>query len=115
MKTTGYNAGVFRETATPTEAMVCTPIAGNALMWHRSVFHEIGGWREDCELADQEIQLRSGQRYAFVWVDHMTAEWRIDDLELLRSQSIQLASSAGSMKNSIRLAIGRFSRRSGRN
>ena len=48
-------------------------------MWHRSVFDEIGIWREDCELADQEIQLRAGQRYAFVWVDQMTAEWRIHE------------------------------------
>ena len=77
LETTGYNAEVFSATATPSEAMVCTPIAGNALMWHRSVFHEIGGWREDCGLADQEIQLRASQRYAFVWVDQMTAEWRV--------------------------------------
>ena len=28
-QTTGYNAGVFIDTATPTEALVCTPIAGH--------------------------------------------------------------------------------------
>ena len=77
LKTTGYNAGVFIATATPSEALVCTPIAGHALMWRRSVFAEIGGWREDTFLGDQEIQLRASQRYAFVWVDQMTAEWRI--------------------------------------
>jgi hypothetical protein len=77
LETTGYNADVFGDTATPTEALVCTPIAGNALMWRRSVFDEIGGWREDCELADQEIQLRASLRYAFVYVDQVTAEWRI--------------------------------------
>ena len=77
VKTTGYNADIFMETATPSEALVCTPIAGHAVLWHCSVIHEIGGWREDCALADQEIQLRAFQRYAFVWVDHMTAEWRV--------------------------------------
>jgi len=75
--TTGYNGSIFIETATPSEAMVCTPIAGHAIMWHRSVFEDIGGWREDCDLADQEIQLRALDRYAFVYVDQVTAEWRI--------------------------------------
>jgi hypothetical protein len=77
LETTGYNSEVFSDTATPSEALICTPIAGNALMWHRSVFHEIGFWREDCGLADQEIQLRASQRYAFVYVDQVTAEWRV--------------------------------------
>ena len=76
-ETTGFNAGVFNDTATPTEALIATSIAGNALMWRRSVFSEIGGWREDCGLADQEIQLRAGQRFAFVYVDQVTAEWRV--------------------------------------
>jgi hypothetical protein len=75
--TTGYNCSIFIETATPSEAMVCTPIAGHAIMWRRSVFNDIGGWREDCDLADQEIQLRALQRYPFVFVDQVTAEWRI--------------------------------------
>jgi hypothetical protein len=77
LKTTGFNAGIFRDTATPAEAMVSTAIAGNALLWRRDVFREIGGWREDCGLADQEIQLRAFQRYAFAFVDHVTAEWRV--------------------------------------
>ena len=83
LETTGYSANVFNDTATPTEALMCTPIAGNALMWQRSVFHEIGGWREDCGLADQEIQLRASLRYAFVYVDQVTAEWRVHAVELL--------------------------------
>jgi glycosyltransferase involved in cell wall biosynthesis len=75
--TTGYNVGVFTETATPSEALIATPIAGHALMWRRSVYDEIGPWRDDCALADQEIQLRAAQRYAFVWIDQVTAEWCI--------------------------------------
>jgi hypothetical protein len=75
--TSGYNCSIFIETATPSEALVCTPIAGHAIMWRRSVLDEIGGWREDCDLADQEVQLRALQRYAFVFVDQVTAEWRI--------------------------------------
>ena len=75
--TTGYNAGVFIETTTPSEALVCTPIAGNGLMWRRSIFDVIGGWREDCGLADQEVQLRAAQRYAFAYIDQITAEWRV--------------------------------------
>ena len=77
LKTTGYNAAVFIDTATPTETMVSTPIAGHALMFRRTLFDEIGGWREDCDLADQEIQMRAGKRYVFAYVDQVTAEWRI--------------------------------------
>jgi hypothetical protein len=75
--TTGYNAGIFIETATPTEAMVATPIAGHSLMLRMAVFANVGGWRADCFLADQEIQMRVAQRYAFAFVDQVTAEWRI--------------------------------------
>ncbi len=77
LKTTGYNAAVFIDTATPSETMVSTPIAGHALMWRRTLFDEIGGWREDSDLADQEIQMRAGQHYVFAYVDQVTAEWRI--------------------------------------
>jgi Glycosyl transferase family 2 len=75
--TTGYNAGIFIETATPTEAMVATPIGGHSLMLRLSVFADVGGWRADCILADQEIQMRVAQRYTFAYVDQVTAEWRI--------------------------------------
>jgi glycosyltransferase involved in cell wall biosynthesis len=75
--TTGFNAAVFLDTATPSEALITTPIAGHSLMWRRSVFREIGGWRPDSTLADQEVQMRAGKRYAFIYVDQMTVEWRI--------------------------------------
>ena len=71
--TTGYNATIFVGTVTPSEA----PVAGHALLWRRSVFEEIGGWLEDSVLADQEIQMRAAQHYAFAYVDQITAEWRI--------------------------------------
>ncbi len=77
LSTTGYNGSIFVDTTTPTEAMVSTPIAGHALMWRRTVFDEIGGWREDSDLADQEIQMRAGKHYVFAYIDQFTAEWRI--------------------------------------
>ena len=83
--TTGFSGGVFNETATPSEALVSSTIAGNGLMWRRSVFDEIGGWREDCGLADQEIQLRAAQRFAFVYVDQMTAEWHVHGANFSRT------------------------------
>jgi hypothetical protein len=84
---TGYNGTVFVDTVTPTEALIASPVAGHALMWERAVFEEIGPWREDCSLADQEVQLRAAQRYAFVWIDQMTAEWRIRGSENFSSKT----------------------------
>ncbi len=77
MITTGFNASVFNETATPTEAMISTPIAGHSLLWRRDVFERIGFWRMDVAMADQEVQLRAAQQFTFAFVDQMVAEWRI--------------------------------------
>jgi hypothetical protein len=74
--TTGFNAVVFNESTTPSEALISTPIAGNSLIFRRDVLDEIGSWREDCILADQEFQLRAAARYMFAYVDRMTVEWR---------------------------------------
>jgi len=75
--TTGFNASVFAATTTPSDALICTPIAGQALLIRRTVLDEIGSWRPDCFLADQEFQTRAAARYPFVWVDHVTGEHRI--------------------------------------
>jgi hypothetical protein len=76
-ETTGFNSTTFAETATPTETLLYAPIAGHALLLRCSVFAEVGGWREDCYLADQEIQMRVGERYTVAYVDQVTAEWRV--------------------------------------
>jgi GT2 family glycosyltransferase len=75
--TTGFNAIVFNDTTTATQALICTPIAGQSLIIRRDIIDEIGGFRDDCILADQEFQLRAANRYVFAYVDHMTAEWRV--------------------------------------
>jgi hypothetical protein len=75
--TTGYNAIVFNDTTTATQALISTPIAGQSLIIRRDIIDEIGGFRDDCILADQEFQLRAANRYVFAYVDHMTAEWRV--------------------------------------
>jgi GT2 family glycosyltransferase len=74
--TVGYNARMFNETVTPSIALIATPISGNSIMIHRRVFEAVGPYRADCMLADQELQMRALQRFAFVYVDRMTAEWR---------------------------------------
>ena len=51
-------------------------MAGNAIMIHRRVFETVGPYREDCMLGDQELQMRAMQRFAFVYVDRMTTEFR---------------------------------------
>ena len=92
-KTTGYNAVVFNETATPTDALISTPIAGHSLIFRRDVFEQIGTWREDCILADQEFQLRVTNHYVMVYVDRMTAEWRVrgsDNLSSTTNSSAEL-------------------------
>jgi GT2 family glycosyltransferase len=75
--TVGYNATVFNDTATPTESLIATPIAGHALLLRMDLFDAIGWFRTDCDLADQEFQLRAAQATVFAYVDHMTAEWRV--------------------------------------
>ena len=92
-KTTGYNAVVFNETATPTDALISTTIAGHSLIFRRDVFEQIGTWREDCILADQEFQLRVANHYVMVYVDRMTAEWRVrgsDNLSSTTNSSAEL-------------------------
>ena len=74
--TTGYNAIVFNESTTPTDALVATPIAGHSIIFRRDMLEQIGSWREDCILADQEFQLRAANNYVMVYVDRITAEWR---------------------------------------
>jgi GT2 family glycosyltransferase len=74
--TVGFNARIFDQTATPSLALLATPVAGNAIMIHRRVFEEVGPYRDDCMLGDQEFQMRALQRFAFVYVDRMTTEFR---------------------------------------
>lgn len=74
--TIGFNAAIFNETTSPTRALVSTPIAGNSMIFRTDILDEIGHIREDCMLADQEFQLRAAERYAFLWVDRMTSEFR---------------------------------------
>lgn len=75
--TTAFSCAVFIDTATPSEALISTPITGQSILWRRSIFDEIGRWRADSILSDQEIQLRAGQRFAFAYVDQITTEWRV--------------------------------------
>ena len=76
-RTNGFNGSVFNDSTTPFRAMVSTPIAGQAICFRRRKFDEIGGLRADCDLADQEFQLRLWNACPVVWVDHVTAEWRL--------------------------------------
>ena len=77
LRTSGFNARVFNDSATPSEALTSTPIAGQALIYRRDVFDEIGYFRLDTALADQEFQMRAANRYVFAYVDQMTNEWRV--------------------------------------
>ena len=75
--TSGYNAIVFGDSATPSEALISTPIAGNSIIIRRDIIDAIGGYSERTALADQEFQLRAAGRYVFAYVDAYTAEWRV--------------------------------------
>jgi hypothetical protein len=76
-KTVGFNAVIFNESATPSDALISTQVSGQAMCIRRDVFDRIGAWREDTFLADQEFQFRLWRSYPSVWVDHMTSEWTI--------------------------------------
>jgi hypothetical protein len=92
-KTTGFNAVVFNDTVSPTNALISTPVAGQSLIFRRDIFEEIGTWREDCILADQEFQLRAINHYVLVFVDRMSAEWRVrasDNLSTRTDSSVEL-------------------------
>ena len=75
-RTTGFNTLVFNESTTPSDALIATPIAGHSIIFRRDILDEIGTWREDRILADQEFQPRAAGRYPIVYVDRLTAEWR---------------------------------------
>jgi hypothetical protein len=73
----GYNAIVFNDSTTPTEALIATPIAGQSLIIRRDIIDGAGGYSRQTALADQEFQLRLAGRYVFAYVDALTNEWRI--------------------------------------
>jgi glycosyltransferase involved in cell wall biosynthesis len=79
--TVGFNTQVFADSTTPTEALKATPISGQSLIIRRDIMDRIGGFREDCVLADQEFQLRAADAYAFAYIDQTTVEWRVRGTE----------------------------------
>jgi len=78
---TGYNAIVFNDSTTATEALVSTPIAGQSLIIHRDTVEAVGGYSAQTMLADQEFQLRLAARYVFAYADALTNEWRVRGAE----------------------------------
>ena len=87
--TTGFNATVFNASTTATEALIATPIAGQAVMFRRDLLDELGGWPDRTFLSDQEFQLLAWQRSPVVWVDGMTSEFRIRENERTNSNSVE--------------------------
>jgi hypothetical protein len=75
--TTGSNVSVFIDTATPSEALVSTPIAGQALVFRVDAWNAFGSIRAESDLADQEMQLRAMLTYNFVYVDAVTCDWGV--------------------------------------
>jgi glycosyltransferase involved in cell wall biosynthesis len=75
--TSGSNVSIFTDTATPSEALVSTPIAGHALVYRRDAWDAFGGMSPESDLADQEMQLRALRMYNFVYVDAVTCDWGI--------------------------------------
>jgi hypothetical protein len=77
LRSAGFNALVFNDSTTPTQALVSTPIAGQSLILRREAVDEAGGYSEETLLADQELQLRLAGRYVFAYADSLTNEWRV--------------------------------------
>ncbi len=75
-RTRGLGAITFTGTTTPSEALVAVPMYFHQLLVRRTVFVEAGWFRNDIALCDQELLLRLAQRYTFVYVDHVTSEFR---------------------------------------
>jgi len=73
----GFNASVFVNPLEPFDALISTPIAGQALMIRRDAYERFGGFDAECVLADQEHQMRLARELDFVHVDRITGEWRL--------------------------------------
>jgi glycosyltransferase involved in cell wall biosynthesis len=75
----GFNASVFVSALDPFNALISTPIAGQALMIRRDVYERFGTFDVECTLADQEHQMRIAREFDFVHVNRITGEWRVRD------------------------------------
>ena len=73
----GFNAIVFNDSVTASEALLSSPVAGQSLIIKRSILDEIGPFSIETDLPDQEFQLRAANAYVFAWVDAFTSEWRV--------------------------------------
>lgn len=73
----GYNATVFNDSTTPSEALIATPISGQSIIIRRDIIEASGGYSLETALADQEFQLRLAGQYVFAYADALTNEWRI--------------------------------------
>jgi hypothetical protein len=76
LETVGFNAGVFIDSTTPTDALIATPIVLISALCRRELF-DIVAAQIDHELADHEFQLRAAQAIVFAYVDQTTVEWRL--------------------------------------
>lgn len=79
LETSGYNCSVFCHPVDSVEVYASSPIAGNAMMVRRSALESQGVFDASFVLADQEIQIRLAEKYDFIHVPHVTAEWLVRD------------------------------------
>lgn len=76
-RTLRVNCSHLRGTITPSEALLNSPMCFHQVLWHRKVFDQVGEMRADVSgFCDQEMLLRIAQGYTFVYVDHVTSEFR---------------------------------------
>lgn len=76
LKTIGYNATTLSSTTTVTHALIATPVSMNGMIYHRSVFEEVGWLINESPLGDVEHQMRVARRFAYVHVDNVTYWYR---------------------------------------
>ena len=73
---TGFNATTFSQSITPTDALITSPIGNNQVIFKASVFDEVGWFRTDTDVSDNEVHSRVAACYLYAFVNHTTNEFR---------------------------------------
>ena len=72
----GFNMRTFSRTVNLRDALIASTISVNQCIQHRGVFAEVGWFRNESVVADNEFHTRMLQRYTPVFVPHVTCEFR---------------------------------------
>jgi hypothetical protein len=71
-----FNGTSFSQTIGPTDSLITANIGNHQMIAQASVFADIGWYRTDLDIADNELITRIATKYPVAFVDHTTSEFR---------------------------------------